>query len=69
MTEPTEEAEARIDKVRERERGERDTEIAEELEHTERIAGVLSSEVNPDEVLEITSESKPPIHLLTFRHS
>ena len=31
-------------------------------------AGVLSSEVNPDEVLEVTSESKPPIHLLTFRH-
>ena len=32
-------------------------------------AGVLSSEVNPDEVLEVTSESKPPIHLLTFRHA
>ncbi len=31
-------------------------------------AGVLSSEVNPDEVLEITSGGKPPIHLLTFRH-
>lgn len=31
-------------------------------------AGVMSSEVNPDEVLEITSGAKPPIHLLTFRH-
>lgn len=31
-------------------------------------AGVMSSEVNPDEVLEITSAGKPPIHLLTFRH-
>ncbi len=31
-------------------------------------AGVMSSEVNPDEVLEITSGEKPPIHLLTFRH-
>ncbi|MBC8102326.1 MAG: DUF5335 family protein [Cytophagales bacterium] len=32
-------------------------------------AGVLSSEVNPDEVLEVTSGAKPPIHYLTFRHS
>jgi hypothetical protein len=31
-------------------------------------AGVMSSEVNPDEVLEITSGAKPPIHRLTFRH-
>lgn len=31
-------------------------------------AGVLSSEVNPDEVLEITSSQQPPIHYLTFRH-
>jgi len=31
-------------------------------------AGVLSSEVNPDEVLEITSSGKPPIHYITFRH-
>jgi hypothetical protein len=28
----------------------------------------MSSEVNPDEVLEITSGAKPPIHRLTFRH-
>jgi hypothetical protein len=32
-------------------------------------AGVLSSEVNPDEVLEITTSERPPVHLITFRHS
>lgn len=31
-------------------------------------AGVISSEVNPDEVLEITSGAKPPVHYMTFRH-
>jgi hypothetical protein len=31
-------------------------------------AGVLSNEVNADEVLEITSGGRPPIYYLTFRH-
>ena len=30
-------------------------------------AGVMSSEVNPDEVLEITSGAKPPVYYITFR--
>ena len=29
-------------------------------------AGVMSSEVNPEEILEITSSGTPPIHLLHF---
>lgn len=51
MTDPTDEAQALIDSVRERERDERDTQLAEELEHTERIADVLSSDDDPDEAL------------------
>jgi len=31
-------------------------------------AGVLSSEVNQDEVLEITSGGKPPVYYMTFQH-
>ena len=31
-------------------------------------AGVLSSEVNPDEILEITAGGEPPITYLHFRH-
>lgn len=31
-------------------------------------AGVLSSEVNPDEILEITAPGDPPILFLHFRH-
>ena len=44
MTEPTDEAQSLIDSVRERERDERDAQVAEELQHTERIAEVLSSD-------------------------
>ena len=32
-------------------------------------AGVLSSEVNTDEVLEITTAERPPVHYLTFHHA
>ncbi|HVK04736.1 MAG TPA: DUF5335 family protein [Armatimonadaceae bacterium] len=31
-------------------------------------AGVISSEVNPDEILEITAAGEPPITYLHFRH-
>ena len=49
MTEPTDEAPSLIDSVRERERDERDSQLAEELQQTERIADVLSSEDEPDD--------------------